>query len=262
MVADKQTIEGARVNKDISSALIVLGVLIALGLSAGGFLLGVQVKRIGAGKQSISVKGLAEKSIQADYAEWMTSVRTDGETFAAALNELRDQRPLLDQFLAQQGFDKESMRVGPEDVSPRMVEEKRADNRFVEVQKGFVAKQEIVITSKDLAKVQTASRAILDIEAKAQSIFHSQPLFLVSNLEIIKMSLIGAATLNAQKRAEELARNGSVKVGVMRSASQGAFYILQAGASIESGDYGGAYDKTTIDKLARVVVTIEYNIDR
>jgi len=48
----------------------------------------------------------------------------------------------------------------------------------------------------------------------------------------------------------------------MLSASQGAFYILQPGASVEASEYGGAYDKSTIDKIARVVVTIEYNIDR
>jgi hypothetical protein len=47
----------------------------------------------------------------------------------------------------------------------------------------------------------------------------------------------------------------------MRSASQGAFYILPAGASVEVNDYGGTYDKSTIDKLARVVVTIDYNIE-
>jgi hypothetical protein len=73
---------------------------------------------------------------------------------------------------------------------------------------------------------------------------------------------IGSATQNAKSRAEEFAKNGGIKVGVMHSASQGAFYILQAGASMEGGDYSGAYDKTTIEKLARVVVTIEYNIDR
>jgi uncharacterized protein len=249
-------------NKDMARALMIQGVLIALGLSLGGYLLGVQVKRIGAGKQSISVKGLAEKPVPADCAEWTVGVRLDGATFAAALKALREQLPPLDQFLAQQGFDKASIKVGAENVAPKMVEEQRSESRFVEVQKGYTASQEIVIATKDLAKIQAASRAILDAEAKAPSIFHSQPLYLVSNLEDIKMSLLGAATRNAQSRAEEFAKNGGVKVGVMRSASQGAFYILRAGASMEGGDYGGAYDKTTIEKLARVVVTIDYNIDR
>jgi uncharacterized protein len=255
-------VEGTQLNKEIARALVVLGLLMAIGMSVGSYLLGVQVKRIGSGKQSISVKGLAEKSVAADRAEWTVGVRLDGPTFVAALKALREQRPMLDQFLIQQGFDKDSMKAGAEEVSPKMVEEQRSENRIVQVQKGYTASQEIVISTKDLAKVQAAGKAILDAEAKTQSIFHSQPLFLVSNLEEIKMSLIGAATKNAQVRAEEFAKNGNAKVGAMHSASQGAFYILRAGAGMEGGDWGGAYDKTTIDKLARVVVTIEYNIDR
>jgi len=94
-------------------------------------------------------------------------------------------------------------------------------------------------------------------------VHYEDPAFLVSNLEDIKMSLIGAATQNAQRRADEFAKNGNVTVGAMRSASQGAFYILPAGASVDSSDYGygGTYDKTTIAKTARVVVTIDYNIE-
>ena len=54
---------------------------------------------------------------------------------------------------------------------------------------------------------------------------------------------------------------GGVKVGAMRSASQGAFYILPESGSDDDSDYGGAYDKATINKIARVVVTINYAID-
>ena len=72
------------------------------------------------------------------------------------------------------------------------------------------------------------------------------------------MSLIADAAKNAHTRANEFAKTGQVKVGAMKTASQGAFYILAADGSGESGDYGGAYDKSTAEKIARVVVTIEY----
>jgi len=88
------------------------------------------------------------------------------------------------------------------------------------------------------------------------------PLYLVSNLEDIKMSLISSATENARKRASEFTKQDGVHVGVMRSASQGSFYILSASANAETDDYGGIYDKTTINKTAKVVVTIVYNIEQ
>jgi uncharacterized protein len=46
----------------------------------------------------------------------------------------------------------------------------------------------------------------------------------------------------------------------MCSASQGAIYILAAGASADVGDWGGTYDETTVDNIARVVVTVDYGI--
>ena len=71
-------------------------------------------------------------------------------------------------------------------------------------------------------------------------------------------ALIADATRNAHDRATEFARSGEASVGTMRSASQGAFYILPARGSSGDDEYGGTYDKSTIDKLARVVVTVEY----
>ena len=74
------------------------------------------------------------------------------------------------------------------------------------------------------------------------------------------MSLIAAATQNARKRAEEFVKQDHLQVGPMRSASQGAFYILAPGGENDNDDYGGTYDKTTVNKIAKVVVTIVYSI--
>jgi hypothetical protein len=56
-------------------------------------------------------------------------------------------------------------------------------------------------------------------------------------------------------------KQDGVKVGMMKSASQGAFYILPVGGEAGDDSYGGVYDKSTIAKTARVVVTIVYNIE-
>jgi uncharacterized protein len=141
-----------------------------------------------------------------------------------------------------------------------MVEEADREGRIRYVQKGFEARQSLTVTTPDLARIQAASQAILQFEAEGNPVDHQQPLFVVSGLEDVKMSLIGAATQNAYQRATEFARNGNARVGPIRSASQGSFYILAASESQDADDYGGRYDKTTIDKIARVVVTIEYNI--
>jgi hypothetical protein len=249
---------------DTSKAVVILGVLLALGMSSAAFIFGIQAKQIGAGKQSIAVKGLAEKPVAADYAEWSVGLRVTGTTFADALAKLRKERPALDAFLGAQGFAADAVKSGKETVTPNMVDEEIPGGRTRSVQRGFNAAQDVLITGKDLAAVEAAHKAMLQFESEGHPVRYEDPSFLVSNLEDIKMSLIGAATQNAERRALEFAKNGNATVGAMRSASQGAFYILPAGASVDSSDYGygGTYDKSTISKTARVVVTIEYNIER
>jgi hypothetical protein len=248
---------------DSSRALIALGVLLALGMSVGAYVLGYQAKQIGGGRQSISVKGLAEKPVKADVAEWTVGVHLLGTTRAEALQKSRAALPDLRQFLVSQGFDPAVMRDSPERVTDFYVEKQMPDGRVRNVQQGYRSSQEIVLTSPDLAKIETAYRAIVQFQAEGHPVTFSEPAYLVSNLEDVKMSLIGAATDNAKVRAAEFAKHGGVDVGPMRTASQGSFYILPAGASTEVDDYGygGTYDKSTIDKIARVVVTIEYGIE-
>jgi hypothetical protein len=247
-------------NSLLYRALVVVAVILSLGMSAAAYIFGAQAKHIGAGRQTISVKGLAEKPLAADRAEWTVNTEVTGATFADALAKLRAAQPKVRAFLGAQGFDAAVIRDSDESVQPHMVEEETGE-RTRYVQKGFEARQALTVTTQDLAKIASASKAILQFEAEGNPVTHQPPLYMIGNLEEIKMSLIGAATQNAHLRATEFAKNGNAKVGSMRSASQGAFYILPAGASVEVDDYGGRYDKSTVDKLARVVVTIDYNIE-
>ncbi len=248
-------------NHPLSRPLILVAAILAVGLVVAAFVFGAHLKHIGGGRQSIMVKGLAEKPVQADSAEWTVTIEETGATFAEALAKLRAAQPRLHAFLQAQGFAPAAIQDADETVWPNMVEERDANDRYREVQKGFKARQSLTVRTQDLARIEAASRAVLQFEAEGAPVKHEQPLFMISNLEDVKMSLIGAATQNALVRATEFAKNGNAKVGSMRSASQGAFYILPAGASMDVDSYGGQYDKSTVDKLARVVVTIEYSIE-
>ena len=87
-----------------SKGLIILGVLLAVGMSAAAFIFGVQAKQIGATQQTITVKGVAEKAVDATNAEWSVTIKSRGEDFASALANLRQEKPALEGFLAQYGF--------------------------------------------------------------------------------------------------------------------------------------------------------------
>ena len=235
-------------------------VIFSIALVIAASVLGYQVKQVGGGRESISVKGLAEKPIKADRAEWRVMLQVKGATTAEALARLRKERPALDQFLAGAGFDPASRSDSNEATEPNYEQVEGNNGNLRSVQQGYIARQTVTIATPDIAKVIAASRAIVQFEAEGHPVGFGEPQYLVSNLEEVKMSLIADAMKNSRTRAAEFAKNGDVEVGRMRSASQGAFYILPAGADQDVSDWGGSYDKSTVDKIARVVVTVDYGI--
>lgn len=241
-------------------SMAALGIFLAIGMSAAAFILGVQGKRAMTGQQSITVKGLAEKPIKADSAEWELSIGVTQPTQAAALDSLAIEREAVEAFLLAQGLDAKTWSADIATLNPHY------DEVFIkevprQVQNGFDAYQTIRVVTKDLNKITNANKALLQLRAENHPVTARAPSYLVSDLENIKVSLIAAATKNARSRATEFVKQDGVKVGVMKSASQGAFYILPVGGDAGDDSYGGVYDKSTIDKTARVVVTIVYSIE-
>ena len=247
-------------NKQFSNAIIVLGVLLAIGMASAAFILGVQAKRAVMGQQSITVKGLAEKPIQADSVTWMLNIAVTDADQRGALEKLTVERRVLEDFLIKQGLLKDTWVWQVENIADHYDEVFIKDTPR-QMKNGFDAYQSVIISTKDLAKITQANQAILQLRADNHPITAQPPEYLVSGLEQVKMSLIADATKNARARATEFVKQDGVKVGVMKSANQGAFYILAKGGEAGDDSYGGVYDKSSIEKTARVVVTIVYNIE-
>lgn len=243
------------------NAMTALGLLIALGMASAAFIIGVQAKHALSSQQSITVKGLAEKPVQADRANWTITIGVVASTQAEALQAIAREHDVLLTFLDKQGLDSSMQTTDVQTLSPHYEEEFIHDTPR-QVQRGYEGYQSIHISTNNLNKIATANQAILSLRADNHPITSQPPEYLVSNLEAVKMSLIADATKNARTRATEFVKQDGVKVGVMKSASQGAFYILSAtGGEDSDNSYGGIYDKSTVDKIARVVVTVVYSIE-
>ena len=64
---------------------MVRTIIFSLALIIAASVLGYQVKQVGGGHETISVKGLAEKPVRADRAEWTVRLQVKGATLAEAL---------------------------------------------------------------------------------------------------------------------------------------------------------------------------------
>lgn len=165
--------------KQISS-LSILGVLLALGLMAAAFILGVQFKNL---RQpgTITVKGLAEKNFQSDSATWNTGVNAHGESYQEVLDLLTARRKKLSKFLGEQGFTAAEMKVGLPEVSRVFNETRDELGNVTRTPNGYDGDLNIVVNTKKLDKIQAAQRAILNFRAQNEFIRFDNPQYLLGN---------------------------------------------------------------------------------
>lgn len=245
-----------------SLPLIIFGIILALGLIAAAFVLGTQFKNL---KQSgtITVKGLAEAPYKANLAQIQMGVSAWGQDYAGALANGKNDFKALQQFVASKGFSVSSQNVTPISVEPYNEDYVDEQGQTHTRQNGYKATQTLSISSQELNKITNMLAQVQNYRISHESVTFEKPQYLLNDLEKIKHDLIAKATDDANKRAEEFAKTGHAKVGVMRSASQGSFNILDAhNPNTDDSDYGGTYDKDGVDKLVRLVVTIDYAIEQ
>lgn len=245
-----------------SLPLIIFGIILALGLIAAAFVLGTQFKNL---KQSgtITVKGLAEAPYKANLAQIQMGVSAWGQDYAGALANGKNDFKALQQFVASKGFSVSSQNVTPISVEPYNEDYVDEQGQTRTRQNGYKATQTLSISSQELNKITNMLAQVQNYRISHESVTFEKPQYLLGDLEKIKHDLIAKATDDANKRAEEFAKTGHAKVGVMRSASQGSFNILDAhNPDSDDSDYGGTYDKDGVDKLVRLVVTIDYAIEQ
>lgn len=245
-----------------SLPLIIFGIILAIGLIAAAFVLGTQFKNL---KQSgtITVKGLAEAPYKANLAQIQMGVSAWGQDYAGALANGKNDFKALQQFVASKGFSISSQNVTPISVEPYNEDYVDEQGQTRTRQNGYKATQTLSISSQELNKITNMLAQVQNYRISHESVTFEKPQYLLNDLEKIKHDLIAKATDDANKRAEEFAKTGHAKVGVMRSASQGSFNILDAhNPDSDDSDYGGTYDKDGVDKLVRLVVTIDYAIEQ
>ena len=246
-----------------SKALMGFGAILAAGVVIGALIVASTVKSVSSAKESITVKGLAETSVKADKAIWRLTIASKGASATEAYASLQKDMDKVTVFLHEQKFT--DQQISRDNKSAREIYNNVRDDKgeYRQVFSHFEAYQTIGVDTEDVQQMfAAAEQAFMLDEMGIRLVGGGAPEYLVKDLEKVKMSLIADATKNAHERASEFAKSGNIKVGTMKSASQGAFYILAAQGGTDDSDYGGVYDKTTIDKIARVVVTINYAISQ
>lgn len=241
-----------------NTGLFLLGVTLAAGLVGASTIGARTAERIKFANEGISVKGTAEQQVRADVAVWRGRIIVRAADLSGAYFQLDLARKRFAEFLAAQQIPAEKVEMGSVMTNTQY----RLDTNGVATSdvSGYSLEQPILYTANDVQQVAKLSQEAADLLRRGVEFNANEPEYYVSNIDQVKISLLGKATQNAKARADQFAQASGVNVGALKSASQGVFQITPVN-STDTSDYG-TYDTRTIDKAARVVVTVEYAIER
>lgn len=200
--------------------------------------------------RSVTVKGLAEKEVNADKVTWPLVYKELGNDPAEMYDLLTQKNKKVLAFLRSAGIKESDISVNPPVISDR-----QADNYSNEIMNyRYKATSVITVTSTEVDKVRTLMRRQSELMKQGIALVseeygNNSVVYEFTGLNKVKPDMIEEATKNARKTAQKFADDSGSSLGEIRNAQQGQF-------SIEDRDANTPYIKRL-----RVVNTVEYSIN-
>jgi hypothetical protein len=243
-----------------------LGLLLALGLIAGGWALGSEIKGIRLGDRHVSVRGLAERTVKSDLAIWPIDYKEAGDDLPSLYSKTERDRKGILQFLGQQGIQPSEIELGVVRVVDNQANEFGGNNRAPH---RYIVEQQITVMTPKVDLIAAATQKTMSLvqEGIVLSSDRGQGLaYRFTALNSIKPDMITEATKSARAAAERFAVDSGSRVGSIREANQGIFSILPAHSGGDTGESDGtgsyAFNaNSSLMKTVRVVTSVEYYLE-
>lgn len=223
--------------------------ILAVGLALLGVFVYNGINSLAKRDRVVSVRGLAEKEVQADRVIWPLAYKTVGDDLGSVYRDISSANKKIQTFLIKNGIKASDITNGAPQVNDLWTNEYR-DN--VNRQR-YNATSVTTVSSSDVAKVRALMTRTGELLSQGIAIApndYRYPIqFDFTSLNKIKPQMIEQATKNAREAAEKFAKDSESKLGKIKSAQQGLF-------SIEDRDSNTPYIKEV-----RVVTTVDYYLD-
>ena len=233
-----------------SSTLLAAG-LLAGGLALAGHLVGEGIQEGTEPVRQVTVRGLAEREVRADVAEWPINLVASGDDLQAVSRRLEADLAALTAFLTEGG-------LPPGDViRQRLTVSENQPYGQGPPPPRYTINQTVLVRSREVSVVEAISRRTAGLIAAGVVIQDYQgPQYVFTDLTAIKPEMIAEATRDARAAAERFAGDSGAEVGAILRASQGYFEITPL---IQASQYASPGEQ--VDKKVRVVTTIDFELD-
>ncbi len=239
----------------MSDRPILRTVILSLAILLAGLAVGAGVQRFRLADRSVTVKGVAERDVQADIALWPMRIVASGNELGPTQDKLAADQAVVRRFLASHGIDSASVELLSLEVTDKRsnpYEGQPSSSRFA-ISATLVARtdkpERIRDASQDVGQLVAAGVAL-----SSGGGWGTGPTYLFTKLNDHKPAMIAEATTSAREAAVEFAKRSGARVGGIRRAQQGLFEILPRDQA------PGIPESSQLEKRLRVVTTLEYEL--
>lgn len=236
--------------------LLWLGISLSIGLIVSTFLAMSVVERVKLANRTITVKGFAERRIVSDWVIWRGSLSTQSPNLIEAYKKLQNDLSKVMSYFKNKGVSDKAITAFPiSTVTLYARDEKGMETSRV---MAYRLSQAVKIQSADVDLITRISREATELIEDGVEFYSYSPEYYYTKVEDLKIEMLGEASEDAKRRAEQIAVKSGSQVGKLRWASQGVFQITPAYSTQVAGY--GIYDTSTIEKSIKAITTIQYSI--
>jgi hypothetical protein len=235
---------------------VIWGALIVgVGVALGGFFAGQGLVRAKTAERIVTVKGVAEREVQASLAIWPLRLSVSDNELGRGHAKLASDIGQIKKFLSRNGIDTAATELQDFSVNDAYSNQYSPQGGIAS---RYVIRQTVMVRSNDPEGILRASQRIGEL-VSAGVVFSSGneyggggPTFIFNGLGDLKPKMIAEATAQARAAAEQFARDSKSDIAGIRRANQGLFEIRPR------DEAQGVREESQISKTVRVVATVEY----
>lgn len=230
--------------------------VLAAGVALAGWWVGSGFAEGRAEDRYVTVKGVAEREVEADLALWPMQFVVADNDLSQAQARMQATSARVRDFLARNGFEPGEMAL--QDLSVTDTQANRYGGQPATFR--FVVSQTLMVRTDRPQVLFDASQKVGElIEAgvvlSSEGPWAGGPTYLFTKLNDLKPAMIAEATANARAAAEQFAQDSGSPLGPIRRANQGLFVILPRDQA------AGVQEERQRAKVVRVVTTVEYLLE-
>ena len=211
-------------------------------------------------QHTIAVTGLGEENFTSDLIIWSSTITVESSDQQSGYASIAQAQKKVAEYLKKNDIDESEVTFNFVNVDKRYVGVYNAQGNWAGQRlDGYDLRQNFVVQSNDVAKVERVSREISKLIADGVNMDIMTPDYYCTNLDSIKLMLIEKASADAYQRAQKIADNAGAKLGKATNVKLGVFQITSSTGD-EEYSYGGTFNTSSKDKKGRITVRAEYLI--